>query len=221
VTFSIVTGPCEVAGNSVHLTGAGTCTVRASQGGDANYNAATAVDRPFTIAKADQTVLAVTAAPSSAVYNTTFTTAATGGNSGNPVLITVTGICSLASGGFGSATVQMDSGTGTCNVAYNQAGNINYNSAAPVTAATTALKAIQIIAVTASAPHSHLTEAPSLSPLRVGRQVSRSRLLHRLLMAARIQDRVSPLPVALSRAKSCTTSWGIPTTARRRRSRRL
>src|SRR6266545_117791 len=104
----------------------------------------------------------------------------------------------------------MDSGTGTGNVAYNQAGNINYNSAAPVTAATTALKAIQVIAVTASAPHSHLTEAPSLSPLRVGRQVSRSRSLHRLLMAARIQDRVSPLPVALSRAKSCTTSWGIP-----------
>jgi hypothetical protein len=37
---------------TVHLTGAGSCTITASQTGDANYNAATNVPQSFTIAKA-------------------------------------------------------------------------------------------------------------------------------------------------------------------------
>jgi beta-lactam-binding protein with PASTA domain len=36
----------------VHLTGAGSCTVTASQPGDANYNAAPEVSRTFSIAPA-------------------------------------------------------------------------------------------------------------------------------------------------------------------------
>src|SRR6185503_13632744 len=40
VTFSIVSGPATISGNTVTITGAGTVTVRASQAGNTNWNAA-------------------------------------------------------------------------------------------------------------------------------------------------------------------------------------
>lgn len=49
VTFTVVSGPATVAGDSLTLTGAGAVTVRATQDGDANRNAAPAVDRSFTV----------------------------------------------------------------------------------------------------------------------------------------------------------------------------
>jgi len=49
VTFSVVSGPATINGASLTLTSAGTITVRAAQAGDANFNAATAVDRSFTV----------------------------------------------------------------------------------------------------------------------------------------------------------------------------
>jgi len=57
VTFT-ASGNCSVSGNSVHITGAGSCTVTAHQAGDGNYNAAPDVSRSFTIAKAVLTVTA-------------------------------------------------------------------------------------------------------------------------------------------------------------------
>jgi len=51
VSFSIVSGPATISGNSITITGAGTVTVRAAQSGDANWNAATSVDQSFTVAK--------------------------------------------------------------------------------------------------------------------------------------------------------------------------
>ncbi|MBV8856148.1 MAG: hypothetical protein JOZ02_04225 [Acidobacteria bacterium] len=54
-------GNCTVAGSTMHITGAGTCTVTASQGGSANYSAAASVARTFAVAKAASTT-AVTAA---------------------------------------------------------------------------------------------------------------------------------------------------------------
>ena len=49
VSFSAPSGPCSVSGTTVTITGAGTCTIRASQAGDANYNPAASVDQTFTI----------------------------------------------------------------------------------------------------------------------------------------------------------------------------
>jgi hypothetical protein len=43
-------GQCTIAGTTVHLTGAGSCTITASQAGDSNFNAAPDVPRSFTIA---------------------------------------------------------------------------------------------------------------------------------------------------------------------------
>jgi hypothetical protein len=48
VSFS-AGGKCTVNGRTVHLTGAGSCTLRAAQVGDSNYNAATSVARSFKI----------------------------------------------------------------------------------------------------------------------------------------------------------------------------
>jgi len=49
VAETIVSGFATVSGNIVRLTGAGNVTVRATQAGNANYNAATPVDRTFCI----------------------------------------------------------------------------------------------------------------------------------------------------------------------------
>lgn len=50
VTLS-VTGPASLFGSNLTLTGVGNVTVRAAQAGNANYNAATTVERSFTVNK--------------------------------------------------------------------------------------------------------------------------------------------------------------------------
>ena len=48
-TFTILSGPATISGNTVTLTGVGTVVVRASQAGNTNYAAATPVDQSFTV----------------------------------------------------------------------------------------------------------------------------------------------------------------------------
>ena len=151
VTFTAL-GSCTVGGGTVHISGAGTCTIRASQIGDANHDAAPDVDRSFAIAKANQAIAITTGVPASAIFGTTFATAASGGGSGNPVTITTGGVCGVSAGGAGTATIQMTSGTGTCAVSYSQAGDTNYNPAATLAANVNAAKASQVITVTTTAP---------------------------------------------------------------------
>ncbi len=47
-TFSIVSGPATISGNTITLTGVGTVVVRASQAGDSDYSAATPIDQSLT-----------------------------------------------------------------------------------------------------------------------------------------------------------------------------
>src|SRR6185436_10065257 len=49
-------GPATISSNTVTLTGAGSVTLRATQGGNGNYSAAAAVDRSVTVAKAAATI---------------------------------------------------------------------------------------------------------------------------------------------------------------------
>jgi VCBS repeat-containing protein len=102
------------------------------------------------ITPAGQTINVTTAAPPSAVFGQSFNVAATGGASGNPVVIAGSGAC--AGGGNGSATITMTSGTGTCVVTYNQAASSNYSAAPQVTSNTTAAPATTTIAITADTP---------------------------------------------------------------------
>jgi hypothetical protein len=49
VSFSLVSGPATISGNTVTLTGLGTVVVRASQPGDPSYNPAPDVERSFAV----------------------------------------------------------------------------------------------------------------------------------------------------------------------------
>ena len=57
VSFA-ATGNCSVSGDLVSITGAGSCTITASQSGDTNYSAALDVSQTFSIAKAPVTATA-------------------------------------------------------------------------------------------------------------------------------------------------------------------
>jgi hypothetical protein len=85
VTYSLVSGPATVsAGGQITLTGTpGTVVVRASQAGDANYNAAADVDRSFNVVESTNTapVLAVIGSQTvTAGATVTFTASATDGD---------------------------------------------------------------------------------------------------------------------------------------------
>jgi hypothetical protein len=58
VTLTSTAGICAVSGTTLSTTGALTCTVTASQGGNANYSAASSVSRNITVAKAPLTITA-------------------------------------------------------------------------------------------------------------------------------------------------------------------
>jgi hypothetical protein len=135
VSFA-ASGDCSVSGATVHITGAGSCTITASQGGNDDYNAAPDVPQTFTIAKADQGISISTSAPASEVYGGSFTVAATGGGSGNPVAFSSTGACNNS-----GAVFTMTTGTGSCVVHYNQDGDANYNPAPELTETVAAEKA--------------------------------------------------------------------------------
>jgi len=119
------TGNCSLAGNTVTITGAGSCTVTASQSGDADYNAAPDVQRTFTIARADQ-VISFPALSDHFVDDPPFMVSASGGASGQPVTFSSTGSCSISGNTVTINTV------GSCTVTAFQNGDTNYNPASAV-----------------------------------------------------------------------------------------
>ena len=154
VTFSS-SGACTNIGATFTITnGTGTCTVTYDQAGNGNFNAAPQVTETVSIGKIDQAINVTIHAPANAVYNTQFTVAATGGGSGNPVTFSSSGACTNNGAAF-----TMTSGTGTCTVRYDQAGNSNYNPAPQVTETVNAQKASQTINVTTHAPASAVFNA--------------------------------------------------------------
>jgi FG-GAP repeat len=99
----------------------------------------------FGNTRLSQTIIVTQSAPPSAVYNTIFNVAATGGASGNPVVIAASGAC--AGSGNNSAFITMTSGTGNCTINFNQAGNASYDPAPTITQTTTAQKATPTISI--------------------------------------------------------------------------
>jgi len=109
VTFAAgATDKCTVTGTTVHITGAGSCTITAAQIGDGNYNAATAAPtsalaRTFTIAPK---ALTVTANNASKTYGQVATFAATDFTSSGLVGTETIGSVTLTStGAAATATV--------------------------------------------------------------------------------------------------------------------
>jgi len=118
---------------------AGSDTVTATYSGDADHSGSSGSVNQ-TVNQASQAITFTTNAPSSAAYNSQFTVAATGGGSGNAVTFTSSGVCSNS-----GTTYTMTSGTGTCSVIANQAGNSNYSAAPTVTQTVNATKLSQTI----------------------------------------------------------------------------
>jgi hypothetical protein len=127
-------GACSNSGATYTMTnGTGTCSVIASQAGNSNYSAAPQLTKSVAATQAAQTITFTTGAPATAAYKTSFTVATTGGASGNAVTYTSSGACSNS-----GATYTMTSGSGSCSVIANQAGNSNYSAATQVTQTVTA-----------------------------------------------------------------------------------
>ena len=103
------------------------------------------------VVKASQAIAFTSSPPSPAVFGGSYTPAATGGGSGNPVVFSIdsssgAGVCSI-----GSGTVSF-TGAGTCVVDADQAGNADYDAAARQQQSFTVVKASQAIAFTSSPP---------------------------------------------------------------------
>ncbi len=123
---------CSIAAHSSDVgtySGAITCDPGSLSSRGYSFVAGTAADH--TIEIATQTVAFTSTAPSAARYGDTYIPTATGGGSGNPVVIaTAPGdadVCTTSSG-----TVRFV-GVGSCEVRASQAGNTNYTAATMVT----------------------------------------------------------------------------------------
>ncbi len=135
------TGNCALNGSLVHLTGAGQCTVTASQDGNADYNAATPVARTFAIAKAGQQIIFNAPADKKfgdADFNVTATA-----SSQLTVSFAAIGNCTV------SGTLVHLTGAGQCSVTASQDGNADYSAATPLARAFQIAKADQQISFNA------------------------------------------------------------------------
>jgi hypothetical protein len=112
-------GNCSVAGSTVHLTGAGSCTVTAAQAGDANFNAASPVSQSFAIAKANQEIT-FDPLEDEAYGDPDFTVSATA-DSDLAVSFIAKGKCTVR-----GRRVHL-TGAGSCTLTASQPGNANYN----------------------------------------------------------------------------------------------
>lgn len=141
VTFSIVSGPATISGNTITITGVGNVRVRASQAGDANNNAAPDVDLSFNVVKGSQTI-AFNPLPNRTYGDATFAVSASS-SSGLPVSFSIASGPATVSG----TTVTLN-GAGTVTVRASQSGNENYNVATNVDQSFTVAKESATITLT-------------------------------------------------------------------------
>jgi len=142
---SLTTSVCTLSGTTVTIVTAGTCTIQASQAGNATYAPAPNVSQSFTVAKANQTI--TFAALTGKTYGAApFTVSATA-SSGLAVTFTstTTAVCTVSGN-----TVTLVTG-GTCTIQAAQAGNTSYNAASNVSQSFTIAKASQTITFNALA----------------------------------------------------------------------
>jgi hypothetical protein len=136
VSLSIAAGSagvCSISGATVSFTGAGTCTVNADQAGNATYASAAQVQQSFTVStpsKSSQSITFTSSAPSSASvggspYHVT-ATASSGLGVSFSIAAGSAGVCSI------SGTTVSFTGSGTCTINADQAGNASYLAAPQV-----------------------------------------------------------------------------------------
>jgi len=118
---------CSVSGSTVTGISAGSCTIAASQTGDASYNAAAPVTQQITVEMTSQSIGAISFAPPTLAVAGVTTASATA-SSGLAVNFSSTtpAVCSVS----GSTVTGITAGT--CSIAAVQAGNTIYSAASQV-----------------------------------------------------------------------------------------
>jgi alpha-tubulin suppressor-like RCC1 family protein len=124
------TSICSVSGFTIQLVAAGTCTITASQSGNANYTAATSVTKSFTIAKVNQTITFTGSTKQKPAGNFTVAASTTSGLTID-YTSTTQSVCTVS----GSTVTPLT--LGTCTITASQSGNDNYNAATSVNASFT------------------------------------------------------------------------------------
>jgi Immunoglobulin domain len=130
ITYSVVSGPATISGNTVTLTGTGTVVLSANQAANGNYAAATATTS-FTVA-AELPTLSFAAIASQTYGNVPFIVSATSASSGAVTYSVVSGPATIS-----GSTVTL-TGTGTVVLSASQAANGNYTAATTTTSFTVA-----------------------------------------------------------------------------------
>ena len=137
-TYTLVSGPATLTGNTLTFTGPGTITVRATQGGDSNYAAATDVTANIVVNNASYTVTGSTSGNGS----TQCVTPVTSGNTTTCTLTPDTGYRISAASGCGTGnltgtTYTTGAITGSCTVtasfAVQRAGDCDSNGTVTIT----------------------------------------------------------------------------------------
>lgn len=129
VYSSLTGGVCTVSATTVTIVAAGTCTLAANQAGNANYNAAAQQTQTVAIGLASQVISFTSTPPANPMVGGTYSVAATGGASGNPVTFSIDA-ASTANACTIAGNVVSFTGAGNCIVDANQAGSPNYAAAA-------------------------------------------------------------------------------------------
>lgn len=127
VTYSLISGPANVTGNTVTLTGTeGTVIIQATQAGNADWSAATPVQQSFSVAKSNQ-VISFGTLPNRSTASAPISLAATA-TSGLPVtFVLISGPAELSGN-----TLTLTGDVGTVTVEARQLGNVDWNAATPV-----------------------------------------------------------------------------------------
>jgi hypothetical protein len=120
VSFSVVSGSATISGSTLTIIGAGTITVKASQAGNENYDAALDVERSFLVAKANQSIN-LSDIPSKTIGDEPFQVVVSS-TSGLPVILSIlSGPASITGN-----TVTLTGAEGTVTILAQQSGNENY-----------------------------------------------------------------------------------------------
>jgi hypothetical protein len=142
VSFGTTTpAVCTVSGSTLTLVSAGTCTVQASQAGDATYAAAPTVSNSFTVSKAAQAIIFTSPGDQTLGSGPVALTAVASSGLSVSFSSTTPAVCTVSGA---DVTLVLD---GTCTIAADQAGDGTYLAAPTVTVSfTVAPAAVELFA---------------------------------------------------------------------------
>jgi trimeric autotransporter adhesin len=148
VSYSVGSGPCSLSGSTLTLTGPGVCQLGVIQAGDSDFAAALSEGQDITIAASAQSISWSQQGPYA--YDDGPVWLQASASSGLPVSYTVErGPCSV------SGTSLTLTGTGSCVVDANQAGDSIYPAAPTVSQTITVSQATQTIGWPQQGPYAY------------------------------------------------------------------